>query len=257
MDEREPLSVESNNLLYRKPWLYELVYPKVEIEAAEVCLNIVGQYGCSGSLRILDVGCGTGRTLARLDHLGHRCTGLDISESMLAHAAVHYPELDLEHGDMRTVELGEQFDVITCLDSTFLYNLLNDEVDACLSSFRRHCHEGSLLILDILNASRFLNSTSFRERTETAVDEQGFRAVASACHTIDRRTQRFRRKRTWKIEGEEKPVVDDAEYRLFFPLELEYFLSRHCFSALGMWDNKELVESDLSGPRLYVAARAV
>jgi SAM-dependent methyltransferase len=257
VDEREPLSVESNNLLYRKPWLYELVYPRAEIEAVEVCLNVIKGHGSSGSLRILDVGCGTGSALARLSKLGYRGTGLDISESMLAHASAQHPELDFEHGDMRTLDLKEHFDVITCLGSTFLYNLSNDEVDACLSSFRRHCHEGSLLILDILNASRFLNSTSFRERTQTAVDKQGFRAVASACHMIDRRTQRFRRKRTWKIEGEEKPVVDDCQYRLFFPLELEYFLSRHCFSALGMWDNKELVESDLSGPRLYVAARAV
>lgn len=251
------MSIEANNLLYRKPWLYELIYPEVEIEAVELCLNMTQRHGFSGSWRLLDVGCGTGRTLASMSKLGFRGTGVDVSESMLAHAATKHPELDLRQGDMRTLNLGEQFDVITCLDSTFLYNLLNEEVEACLSSFRRHSCEGSLLILDILNASRFLNATSFRERTETVVEEQDFHAMATACHTISRRKQCFRRSRTWKIEGRDEPVVDDAEYRLFFPLELDYFLSRHGFSALGMWDNKELRDSDLSGQRLYVAARAV
>ena len=251
------MSVEDNNLLYRKPWLYELVYPRAEIEAVEVCLNVFKRHGSSGSPRVLDVGCGTGRALARLTQLGYRGIGVDISESMLSHASAQHPELDFKHGDMRTLDLEEHFDVITCLGSTFLYNLSNDELDACLSSFRRHLYKGSLLILDILNASRFLNSTSFKERTETVVEEQGFHAVATACHSISRREQRFRRTRTWKIKGQEEPVIDDAEYRLLFPLELEYFLMRHGFSTLGMWDNKELRESDLSGPRLYVAARAV
>jgi hypothetical protein len=51
--------------------------------------------------------------------------------------------------------------------------------------------------------------------------------------------------------------VDDAEYRLFFPLELEDYLGRAGFSILGMWDNRELKDSDLTDRRLYIAARAV
>ncbi len=63
--------------------------------------------------------------------------------------------------------------------------------------------------------------------------------------------------RTWRIDGQKEPVIDDAEYRLFFPVELEDYLHQHQYSALGMWDNKELKEGDLTDRRLYVAARAV
>jgi hypothetical protein len=49
-------------------------------------------------------------------------------------------------------------------------------------------------------------------------------------------------------------VEDFCKYRLFFPAELEYLLGEKGFEVVGMFDNKELTETDLSGKRLYVAA---
>jgi hypothetical protein len=61
------------------------------------------------------------------------------------------------------------------------------------------------------------------------------------------------RRRVWDIPGE-APVEDYCEYRLFFPAELERLLADKGFKVAGMFDNKELKESDLSGSRLHVAA---
>jgi len=46
-----------------------------------------------------------------------------------------------------------------------------------------------------------------------------------------------------------------CEYRPFFPAELEHLLGEKGFQVVGMFDNKEMEESDLSGEWLYVAAR--
>ena len=63
------------------------------------------------------------------------------------------------------------------------------------------------------------------------------------------------RRRIWHIEGQEKPVEDFCRYRLFFPEELRHRLKEHGFSVLGLFDNKELHDSDFTGSTLYVAAR--
>ena len=250
------MSDESANILVRLPQLYERIFPEAGNETAEVCMKLISKFGPGGSLKILDAGSGTAKILSRLDELGHQCVGIDMSEPMVEYARVLYPQLRIELADMRTFSMDEQFDVVLCLGSTFTYNLTNKDVHTTLENFRRHCADGGLLILDILNASRFLSSEVFRERIETQVSEGDFSALAISRHLLDRHRQCFRRIRTWQVDGEEKPVVDDAAYRLFFPLELEDYLSQHRFSILGMWDNKFLQDSEFSGRRLYTAARA-
>jgi SAM-dependent methyltransferase len=248
-----------DNLLLQKPWLYECIYPESFEETALACSRIIEKFASRNSerLEILDVGCGTGRVLARLVQAGHKGTGIDISEPMLEYARFQHPELDIAYGDMRSFNLGKSFDVITCVGSTFTYNLSNADVHKSLENFRKHLRDEGLLVLDILNASRFLSSEAFNERMETEVSQGNFHAKAVSRHILNRRRQSFRRIRTWIVEGESSPITDDAQYRLFFPLELEDYLSQHDFDVLGMWDNKELIETDFTGRRLYVAARAV
>jgi len=250
--------IESRNLLLRQPWLFERIYPDCTGEVMDMCWQVFRMFGLADAgLNILDAGCGTGRNLARLVQQGHRGVGIDISESMMRFATERYPNLEIHTGDMRAFDLGETFDAIVCLGSAFTYNLSNADVHATLGSFRKHLKNGGILILDVLNACRFLGSEEFKEGVEIRVDEADFHATAVAQHLIDRRRQSFRRVRTWHIDGREEPVIDDAEYRLFFPLELEDYLCRHQYSVLGMWDNEELKETDLTDRRPYVAARAL
>ena len=77
--------------------------------------------------------------------------------------------------------------------------------------------------------------------------------IPNAVHSFDRRRQLLSRKRVWNIAGKRKQE-DFCEYRLFFPVELQYLLKEHGFQVVGMFDNKELRDTDLSGPRLYTAA---
>lgn len=248
---------QSGNPLVRQPWLYEYIYPETSIEAANAVQKILETYEPGRKdLHILEIGCGIGRVISYLSSLGHACTGIDASQPMIDYAKIQHPELEIIKGDMRSFNIGRQFDAVICVGSTFTYNLANSELHSSLNGFRNHCKDGGLLIIGMLNASRFLASESFNERVETRVDEGDFHANAISRHLLDRCRQSFRRIRTWKIEGHDEPVVDDAEFRLFFPLEMEDYLNQHKFSVIGMWDNKNITESDLSGPRLYIAARA-
>ncbi len=250
-------AAKPGNPLVNQPWLYDFIYPEASGEAAAMCERIIEQHIPGSGLKILDVGCGTGKVLAALAQHGHEGIGIDASVPMIDYAALIHPELRIQVGDMRDFDLDEEFDVVMCVGSTFTNNLSNADVHSTIRNLRKHCKSGGLLILGVLNASRFLGAETFNERVEMRVDEGEFHATAFSRHLLDRRGQSFRRVRTWRIDGQDDPVIDDAEFRLFFPLELEDYLAQQHFSVVGIWDNKELKESTLSGRRLYIAARPI
>lgn len=72
---------------------YESVQPKnlqcQIFKEAEACLEITKKK----SLRILEVGCGSGRESALLLEAGHTVLALDGSRGMIEHAETHHPEL--------------------------------------------------------------------------------------------------------------------------------------------------------------------
>jgi len=71
------------------------------------------------SLKILDVGCGTGRHTIELTKRGYRVTGVDLSESQLAtareKARKRNLEIDFRHCDARNLPFHAEFDVAIML----------------------------------------------------------------------------------------------------------------------------------------------
>ncbi len=72
--------------------------------------------------RVLDVPCGTGRIAVPLAERGFVVSGLDISETVLAHARAAAPELDFRQGDMRELPWPDgSFDAVLNLWTAFGY----------------------------------------------------------------------------------------------------------------------------------------
>ena len=244
------------NLLYRNPQYYELVYPEPDEETPEMCRRMFGQFLPALPKSILDLGCGTGRDLATLSRTCPDCWGVDCLPEMIQFAEKKRPMLHLRVGDMRTVRLGRAFDVVLCMGSALMYAWTNDDVARAFSTFAAHAHPRTLLVLDINNAASYLIPGGFRERTETEIKAPGFTARTVSHHRFDLRRQLLVRERTWHLPGQ--PTIEDfCQYRLFFPAELENLLANAGFDVLGMYDNMGLNETDLSGSRLYVAASYV
>ncbi len=241
------------NFLYRNPQFYELAYPEPNDETPMMCLRMFSRYLAKPPRSILDIGCGTARDLDSLSSECPECWGVDYLPEMIEFARKQRPHLHFQVGDARTVRLGRTFDVIMSMGSAFMYALTNADVARTLDTFVVHSHPGTLLILDINNAASCVGGEHFKPTSELRVSSPRFTAEAHSTYSFDRRQQLLVRRRTWTIQGHGE-VEDFCEYRMFFPAELEHLLSERGFQVAGMFDNKQLQETDLCGPRLYLPA---
>ena len=187
------------NLLYRRPELYELVYPEPDEQTPRMCREFFDRYLSDEPASILDVGCGTGRDLSVLSRSCADCVGVDVLPEMIEYARSRHPHLRLEVADMRSVRLQRTFDAILCMGSAFMYALTASDVDSALRTFAVHAHKGTLLILDINNAATCLPGGTFQESSEVAVQLPEFTARAVSTYTFDRRRQTMIRRRLWQL----------------------------------------------------------
>jgi 2-polyprenyl-3-methyl-5-hydroxy-6-metoxy-1,4-benzoquinol methylase len=113
--------------MIRKPWyefLFENYGEKYDNESFTQgtigeCDFIENELKSNKSLRILDVGCGTGRHSIELSKRGYKITGIDLSKSQLARAKKKAEEnnlkIDFQKQDARNLTFSGEFDVAIML----------------------------------------------------------------------------------------------------------------------------------------------
>ena len=234
------------SLLYREPRLYDLVFPDVDRSVGKMVLTAIDRWLPAMPRSMLDLGCGTGRLLEHLGQIIPDCCGVDLLESNIAYARSVRRGISFQVGDMRTLRLDRTFDLVVCLGNALSYALSDDALMATVRTFVSHAHAGALLLVDPLNARTYLEGRGFERRIEGRVDTPEFQATSVSLHEIDREARVLRRVRTWCIAGQ-ADVEDYAEYRLLFPEEIQRFLETAGFDVLGMYDNRQLQPTDLTG----------
>jgi SAM-dependent methyltransferase len=243
------------NLLYDHPEFYEVLYPEPNDETPAMCRRMFERYLSAPPASVLDIGCGTGRDLRSLHRTYPYCVGIDLLPNVIEYARSQAKDIEFRVGNMRDIRLGRTFDAVICFGSALLYALTNEDIDKTLATFAAHSHAGSLLILDVRNASALLGD-GFKVRIEGDVRSSLLSAHYVVEHSLNRRKQLLIRKRTWNMP-DATTAEDYCEYRLLFPQEIEQRLSTVGFRVLGMFDNHNLRETDFTGPTIYIAAKYV
>lgn len=95
----------------------------VDVYAAEVGLRpiettLIRDYFPSPPARVLDLGCGAGRTTIGLDRLGFQVTGIDLSPALLAVARERYPHIGFAEMDAAQLAYPDH----SCDGVLFSYN---------------------------------------------------------------------------------------------------------------------------------------
>ena len=147
--------LRSPGSLFEKPWLdrFLALVPAPPPHAA--------QREARAAATILDVGCGAGLPISGyFIRQGYRVTGVDTSEPLLEMASGRFPEQEWIPADMRTLDLGRQFEGVLAWHNFF--HLTPEGQTAMFPVFRRHAAPGAPLMF-----------TSGSERGSVLGDFQG------------------------------------------------------------------------------------
>jgi SAM-dependent methyltransferase len=131
------------------------------------------RHGLRGQ-RLLDVGCGTGKSFLPMLERGWEVTACDISPSMVELARGKAGEAArLTVADMRDLPVLGEFDLVWALDDAVNYLLGAEELGSALSGMRANLAPGGLLMFDVNTLRTY--RTFFAE--EQVVERDGLRLV--------------------------------------------------------------------------------
>ena len=109
--------------------------------------ELIKQYKTTSGNSLLEVGCGTGHHIQHFKDT-YQCTGVDINKEILKVARKKLPNTEFIQADMISMDLGRQFDVITCLFSSIGYVKSYSYLEKTLHSFYNHLCSGGVAVIE-------------------------------------------------------------------------------------------------------------
>ena len=108
------------------------------------------KHGVPPGHRLLDVGCGTGKSFIPMLERGWQVTACDLSPAMVAIAREKVGDrADVSVADMRDLPRFGEFDLVWCLDDAVNYLLSGEELVQALSGMQRNLASDGLLMFDL------------------------------------------------------------------------------------------------------------
>lgn len=102
---------------------------------------------------ILELGVGTGRIFSKIISKVEHGTGIDLSRSMLDVCKKKCIDSNFDLCELSFInfDLGRKYDFVYMPFNTFQHVLTEEDQLKCLESIRRHMHQKSLFVLDVMN----------------------------------------------------------------------------------------------------------
>ena len=209
---------------------------------------------------VLELCCGTGRITLPLVQYGIPIVGLDYSERMLSglrgKAASQGLNVDARPGDMRSFDFPERFSLIFVPFNSFQCLYSTSDVEAALTSIRRHLEPDGRFILDVFLPSIELMVDRSREEkiwNDIIVPGRGRLQIRERCH-YDAASQVNRV--TWTLVFEDgSHEIQRLDMRCFYPKEIDILLKESGFiieQRFGNYDRSPFVSSS---PKQIVICR--
>lgn len=242
----------------RKPWFrgwfgreYLALYPHRDRAEARLAVALLRETTRLGpGTQVLDVGCGPGRHLEELDHIGYLPVGLDLSRAMIEAACTAAPRAGLVRGDMRLIPFrNAAFDVVTSYFTSFGYFDDDDDDLSVLCEVRRVLKAGGWYLLDFLNADEVVaNLSSEDRRTVSGFEVTQRRRLVEGGRTIEKRI---------RIDGGANvPAREFQErVRLYRPEDLHSMLVRAGLTPDSFFGGYDRSPYESMSPRCIVLAR--
>lgn len=223
---------------------------------------LVGSYGLdpAASLRVLDVGCGTGRLLDVYAQLGWCVSGLEPNENFVQEAkqvAAKYDSMTVQQGGFDAIHEHEAYDLIAAVNDPFLYLLdIEQRIDA-LRRMYTALRPGGVMFLELKN---FLHKLRYYQpiiEEESVVD--GKKVTHRMHHTIDFHNAVWIHQDEYLIDDEiqgKDEIARTDEVAIITPPELMYTVRQQGFINLCTYNSYTARTSErLSSGRFLLSAQ--
>ena len=202
------------------------------------CDFIEKEIHCDKSLRILDVGCGTGRHAIELTQRGYRVTGVDLAESQLGRAREKARDqhlcIEFLRHDARNLPFHAEFDVVLMLCEGGFPLMETDEMNfEILKNVTRALKDSGTFIFTTLNGlfPLFNNVEAFCAQAAQAGN------AAYTGNTFDLMT--FRDSNTTEFvddSGNKKTLSCNERY--YVPSEITWLLKTLGYASIDIFGAK-------------------
>lgn len=220
-------------------------------------IEIFNKYGKVKS--VLDVGCGYGVHDYLLSKKGYECMGIEPHPKMIEFAEKNYPSVKFDVKSMQEAYYPNNFDAILCIGSIIVFNKSNEEAFQTFNNFYKTLKKGGILVVETFNAISWITNKSFRGDFEEINKEKNEKEVYHEY--INSNNQSYVSERTYfDLSTGKKKGEFTKESRMFFPLELKFFLEQAGFkvktilSSEGL-SNMNFKDTNLNKRRLLVIAK--
>jgi SAM-dependent methyltransferase len=196
---------------------------------------------------LLDLGSGTGRHAELLAEHGYTVHGVELSQAMLERAQTRCADapqavresLSFSQGDLRSVELGQQFDAVLSLFHVISYQTTNADLHAALRTVKQHLKPGGVFLFDVWYGPAVLTEKPL-VRIKRLEDER-IQVTRLAEPVLDVNANRVDVNYTIlvrdKVDGRVEETHEIHPMRYFFKPELELLFEQYGFAPLtcGEW----------------------
>jgi SAM-dependent methyltransferase len=200
-------------------------------------LAVLEREGLNGR-RLLDVGCGTGKSFLPMLARGWQAVACDISASMLDLARQKTGDaVRLEIADMRELPCFGEFDLVWALDDAINYLLSTEELEVALRGMRSNLGPSGLLLFDVNEL--LVYSTFYAEGIEVERDGRRFACQGDAAGEAQPGSTYEFSCFEWRSNGEEQPpdrhCVSVHRQRHFTEAEILAAIERAGLTCLNVY----------------------
>ena len=131
---------------------YDLLYSDKDYNAESHYIDDLIRLHAPNARTVLDMGCGTGKHAELLCEKGYSIHGIDISYEMLKVAKTRTngkeDKLYFSQSDIKTLHLGQRFDVVTSLFHVMSYQTSAEALYKAFTVAKEHLCEDGIFIFD-------------------------------------------------------------------------------------------------------------